>query len=67
MEHYSYQAREDLDLYTPQNRHDACKRLGVRVIAHPDGPTELTGSLLAELHSDIVCMIPNGEYHALAR
>jgi hypothetical protein len=42
MELCSYQACEGLDLYTPQDRHDACKRLGVRVIAHPDGPTELT-------------------------
>jgi site-specific DNA recombinase len=64
---YSYQAREGLALYTPQDRHDAYKALGIRVIAHPDGSTELTGSLLAELHSDNMRTMPNEEYHALAR
>jgi hypothetical protein len=67
MELYSYQAREGLDLYTPQDGHDAYKTLGIRVIAHSDGSTELTGGLLAELHSDNKFMIPNEEYHALAR
>jgi hypothetical protein len=58
MELYSYQAREGLDLYTPQDGHDAYKTLGIRVIAHSDGSTELTGGLLAELHSDNKFMIP---------
>jgi hypothetical protein len=58
MELYCYQAREGLDLYTPQDRHGAYKTLGIRVIAHPDGSTGLTGSLLAELHSDNMCTIP---------
>jgi hypothetical protein len=34
---YCYQAREVLDLYTPQDRHDAYRKLGLNVIAHPDG------------------------------
>jgi hypothetical protein len=54
-------------LYTPQDRHEAYKTLGIRVIVHPDGSTGLTDSLLAELHSDNMCTIPIGEYHALAR
>src|SRR5215218_1977110 len=54
MELYSYQAREGLDLYTPQDRHDAYKALGIKVIAHPDGSTELTGSVLVDAHSDSI-------------
>jgi hypothetical protein len=67
MELYSYQARERLDLYTLQDRHDAYRALGIKVIARPDGSTELTGSVLANVHSDNGCAIPNEEYHALAR
>ena len=33
MELYRQQAREGLDLYTPQDRHDAYKTLGIKVIA----------------------------------
>jgi uncharacterized protein involved in exopolysaccharide biosynthesis len=59
MKLYSYQVREDLDHYTPQDTHEACKTLGIRVIARPDCSTELTGSLLAELHRDNMCvMVP---------
>ncbi len=71
MELYTYQAREGLDLYTPQDRHDAYKAPGIKVIAHPDGSTELTGSVLANFHSDLHSdngrAIPSEEYHALAR
>jgi hypothetical protein len=67
MELYCQQAREGLDLYTPQDRRDAYKARGIKVIAHADGSTELTGSLLADIHSDRMRMIPNEEYHALAR
>jgi hypothetical protein len=67
MELYRQQAREGLDLYTPQDRHDAYKALSIKVIAHQDGSTELTGNLVADLHSDNVRAMPNEEYHALAR
>jgi len=56
-----------LDLCTPQDRHDAYKDLGIRIIAHPDGSIELTGTLLADPRSDKMGMIPDEEYHALAR
>jgi hypothetical protein len=64
---YREQAREGLDLYTPQDRHNAYRSLGIHVIAHPDGSTELTGSVLAEARSDKRGSLPNGEYHVLAR
>ena len=64
---YREQAREGLDHYTPQDRHDAYRSLGIHVIAHPDGSTELTGSLLAGVRSDMRGSLPNEEYHALAR
>jgi hypothetical protein len=65
MELYSDQAREGLDLYTPQDRHDVYNAPGIKVIAHLDGSTELTGSVPANLHSDNGRAIPNEEYHAL--
>jgi hypothetical protein len=46
IEDYSSKARAGLDLYTPQDRFDAYKALGLQVIAHPDGTTELTGGPL---------------------
>jgi hypothetical protein len=46
IEDYSSKARAVLDLYTPQDRFDAYKALGLQVIAHPDGTTELTGGPL---------------------
>src|SRR5215203_7192537 len=66
VELYRRQAREGLDLYTPQDRHDAYKALGIKVIAQPGGSIELTGSLLADLRSDKMGAMPNEEYHALA-
>lgn len=51
-ERYQLQAKEGLDLYTPEDRHDAYKALGIKVIAYPDGSTELTGSVLAGNRSD---------------
>jgi hypothetical protein len=44
MEHCRLQAREGLDLFTPEDRHDAYKALGIKVIAYADGVAELTGS-----------------------
>jgi site-specific DNA recombinase len=64
---YRELAREGLDLFTAQDRHDAYRSLGIHVIAHPDGSLELTGSVLAGVHSDKVGSLPNEEYHALAR
>jgi site-specific DNA recombinase len=53
MEHYRFQAREGLDLFTPEDRHDAYKALGIKVIAHADGMVELTGrSVLGAANSD---------------
>lgn len=37
MERYRFEAREGLDLFTPEDRHDAYRTLGLKVIAHPDG------------------------------
>ncbi len=42
IEAYSHRAREGLDLYTPQDRHDAYRALGLKVTAHPDGTVERT-------------------------
>ncbi len=44
MEHCRLQAHEGLDLFTPEDRHDAYKALGIKVIAQADGVAELTGS-----------------------
>ena len=46
IEAYSSKARAGLDLYTPQDRFDAYKALGLKVTAHPDGTTELSGGPL---------------------
>ncbi len=59
MERYRFEAREGLDLFTPQDRHDAYKTLGINVIAHPDGSTELTGSVLMDFHSDNIRPTPH--------
>jgi hypothetical protein len=64
MERYRFEAREGLDLYTPQDRHEAYKALGIKVIAHPDGTTELTGSALVETHSDNVRSKPIERSHS---
>ena len=44
LEHCRLQAREGLDLFTPEDRHGAYKALRIKVIAHGDGVAELTGS-----------------------
>jgi len=54
MERCRFEAREGLDLYTPQDRHDAYRTLGINVLAHPDGTLELTGSVLLDIYSDNV-------------
>lgn len=46
IEAYSRKARLGLDLYTPQDRFDAHKPLGVKVVAHPDGTRELIVGVL---------------------
>jgi hypothetical protein len=46
IEAYSSKAHAGLDLYTPQDRFDAYKALGLKVIAHPDGTVGLTGGPL---------------------
>ncbi len=46
---------------------EALKALGIKVIAYPDGSIELTGRVFVDVHSDKGEMIPNEEYHALAR
>jgi hypothetical protein len=60
---YREQAREGLDLYTPQDRHDAYKTLGIKVIAHPDGTIELTGSVLVGVDSDSIRSKPIERSH----
>jgi hypothetical protein len=64
---YRLQAREGLDPFTPEDKHETYKTLRIKVIAHPDGSVELTGRVFADVHSDNGGMIPNEEYHALAR
>ena len=52
IEAYSSKAHAGLDLYTPQDRFDAYKALGLKVIAHPDGTIELIGGpLCSDLES----------------
>ena len=46
IEAYSKKARAGLDHYTPQDRHDAYRALGLNITAHPAGTVELTGSAL---------------------
>jgi site-specific DNA recombinase len=64
MERCRFEAREGLDLYTPQDRHDAYKTLGINIIAHPDGSTELTGSVLLDIDSDSIRSTPIGRSHS---
>ena len=54
MERYSFEAREGLDLYTPEDRHDAYRALGIKVISYPDGTLELTSGALGEIRSDAI-------------
>jgi len=52
IEAYSSKAHAGLDLYTPQDRFDAYKALGLKVIASPDGTMDLTGGpLCSDLES----------------
>jgi hypothetical protein len=60
---YRHQATEGLDLYTPQDKHDAYKTLGINVIAYPDGTTELTGSVLVDVNSNSICSKPIERSH----
>ena len=46
IEAYSSKARAGLDLYTPEDKFDAYKALGLTMIAHPDGTMELIGEPL---------------------
>ncbi len=43
LEHYAGMAREGLEAYTPEDRHDAYKALRLRIVAHPDGHMEARG------------------------
>ncbi len=43
---YAAKALKGLDLYTPQDRHDAYKALGFKLAANPDGTVELTSGVL---------------------
>jgi hypothetical protein len=63
MERCRFEAREGLDLYTPQNRHDAYKALGISVIAHPDGSTELTGNVPLDINGDSIGSTPFDNDH----
>jgi hypothetical protein len=58
LERYTFEAREGLDLYTPEDRHHAYRALGIKVISYPDGTVELTSSALGEVRSDPVRSMP---------
>ncbi len=53
MESYRFQASEGLDLYTPEDIHDAYRTLGIEIIAHPDGTAELIGSKLIAIRRNL--------------
>ena len=59
MERYRFQAREGLDLYSPENRHEAYRTLGLKIIVHPDGTFELLGNALADTSGDLVRSKPS--------
>jgi uncharacterized protein (DUF3084 family) len=44
LEHNAGIAREGLEAYTPEDRHDAYKALRLRIVAHPDGRMEAEGA-----------------------
>ena len=54
MERYTSEASEGLDLYTLEDRHDAYRRLGIKVISYPDGTLELTSDVIVEVGSDSI-------------
>ncbi len=43
LEHYAGMAREGLEAYTPEDKHDAYRALRLRMVAHPDGRMEAEG------------------------
>ena len=45
LETYSAKASEGLDHFTPEDRHDAYKKLRLSVLVHPGGDLEVTGIL----------------------
>ena len=59
VERYSFEVREGLDLYTTEDRHDAYRALGLKVIAQPDGTFELIGNSLTTVGSDSVRSMPS--------
>jgi hypothetical protein len=59
MERYSFEVREGLDLYTPEDRHDAYRALDLKVIAYPDGAFELIGNSLPTVSSERVRSMPS--------
>jgi hypothetical protein len=72
LEHYGGMAREGLEAYTPEDRHDAYKALRLRIVAHPDGHVEAEGAfnmgheLCKSWRSTGVLRIPQGEMGSLA-
>jgi hypothetical protein len=43
LEHYAGMAREGLEAYAPEDRHEAYRALRLRVVVHPDGRMEAGG------------------------
>lgn len=59
LEHYAGMAREGLEAYTPEDRHDAYQALRLRVVAHPDGRMEAGGVFIPGPRlrsSELVCV-----------
>jgi Recombinase zinc beta ribbon domain len=54
IERYTSEASEGLDLYTPEDRHNAYRALGIKVISYADGTLELTSDALPEVGSDSI-------------
>ena len=63
LERYTFEAREGLDLYTPEARHDAYRALSIEVISYPVGTVELSGSALGEVRSDGIRPKPIEQSH----
>jgi hypothetical protein len=63
LERYTFEAREGLDLYTPEDRHDAYRALSIEVISYPVGTVELSGSALGEVRSDGIRPKPIEQSH----
>ena len=60
MEHHHFQAREGLNLFTPEDRHNAYKALGIEVIVHADGMVELTGRAVVDAANSDLELAPIG-------